>query len=701
MVFQTGQIIGKQYKVIKHLGQGNLGNVYLVTDQELNKNLVLKLFHNYFSKDTVLINRFRDKIKKVRRINSPGTVTIYSFGKLGDQYYLLMEYVLGKNLEDIISEKKLSTKFAIELIINISIIMETVHKAGLVHENLKPRNIIVNSKNKIKIIDFGLTIPEDISKYPYLFDIHYMAPEQLYPLKPTPSIDIYALGVIFYQVLTGKLPFQGENYTDIAMKQQKELNPLPSHICSEIPLQIDRVIIKLLEKEPIKRIQSMYDLRILLSQPVAICPICNQEIPPGGICPNCSENADDITLSAINEDSQIASSNNKEKNIAIVKSNGISLLSFKKKVNKELETNFNSQCFYCGKKLPENFPFCPECFLDAPFDERGEAGTIIVTSAASSADRKKIIKFLGNLNVSQNNILLQLLAKKKFRFLININDDPERAPTLLRNLVKRKADAKIIDIDDFNEIIHYNSWTLPLILIGGTIISLFINVWLAAAMIALTMWSINRNIKKLNLPKIKVLLERLQGIFPDNLKRQCRETSLQIKRNETLVEIFNTIMFHSFELLSTMKKDANSKNLFFQSIKSIEHLLDLAGKNALELNNYELKISPNKENELKNELAYLQKCLRDARYRKKHKVIYKKQKIVNHKLKDYYKHSKILISKYRSLLAMISNLDKMSEKVHAIIKETELTYTDKDIKQLSEDVLLELTTLEKGFEEIK
>ena len=268
-----GEIISDRYQIIKRIGKGGMGVVYLAQQTKLNRNVCLKVLNPALLDDEDAVGRFEREAKGLSRLQHPNIVTIFDYGRDGDLAYIVMEYAQGETLS-----KYLKARGALHVDDFLPIAVQTLkgigeaHKLGLIHRDIKPANIILSElegeKNFVKILDFGLAKlaqgQEDVTKDQQLVgSASYMAPEQILQGQSDTRTDVYALGVMFYLMLAGKKPFVGANDNVVLYKHVNELpKPLQSYVTENqnVPEPLCEVIMQCLSKEPEKRPQTAIDL---------------------------------------------------------------------------------------------------------------------------------------------------------------------------------------------------------------------------------------------------------------------------------------------------------------------------------------------------------------------------------------------------------------------------------------------------------
>jgi serine/threonine-protein kinase len=267
-----------RYQILKELGRGGMGIVFQAQDKQLNEQVAIKILSPMVSGDADALERLKREVSAARRITHPNIIRIHDISEMNGLQYVSMEYFHGTSLKDYIRQNApLSINQAQNIAAQICDGLDAAHKQGIIHRDLKSQNIIVNSLNQIKIIDFGLAHTSHLQGLTATGLImgtpEYMAPEQVAGRKVDERADIYSLGIILYELFTGKVPFSGDSAIAVGFKQMKEDAPKPRSMNAAIPQSVEAVIMKTLEKDPYHRYQTAMevknDLHTAVLQPVA------------------------------------------------------------------------------------------------------------------------------------------------------------------------------------------------------------------------------------------------------------------------------------------------------------------------------------------------------------------------------------------------------------------------------------------------
>jgi len=261
----TGSTFADRYQIIEELGKGGMGRVYKVLDKEVNAKVALKLIKPEIASDKKTIERFRNELKVARDIAHKNVCRMYHLGKEEGAYYITMEYVSGEDLKSFIRRSGLiSVGKAISIANQVCEGLLEAHRLGVVHRDLKPQNIMIDKDGNARIMDFGIARSlraKGITGSGVMIGTpEYMSPEQVEGKEADQRADIYSLGVILYEMVTGRVPFEGDTPFSIGVKQKSEIPRPPKEIKEQIPEDLNRVILKCMEKEKENRYQSVGEL---------------------------------------------------------------------------------------------------------------------------------------------------------------------------------------------------------------------------------------------------------------------------------------------------------------------------------------------------------------------------------------------------------------------------------------------------------
>ena len=270
-----GQKIDGRYQIIRTRGEGGMANVYLAYDTILEREVAVKVLRGDLANDEKFVKRFQREAKAASSLNHPNIVEMYDVGEDDGNYFIVMEYVNGKTLKSLIKKRgALSLSETIDIMLQLTSGIAVAHDSYIIHRDLKPQNVMILEDGRVKITDFGIAVAlnsmELTQTNSVMGSVHYLPPEQANGNGATVKSDIYSLGILMYELLTGKLPFKGDNAVEIAIKQMKE--KIPSIIAQNpsIPQSVENVVLKACAKNPENRYDSVKemhdDLKTVLSE---------------------------------------------------------------------------------------------------------------------------------------------------------------------------------------------------------------------------------------------------------------------------------------------------------------------------------------------------------------------------------------------------------------------------------------------------
>jgi len=281
---KTGTIFARRFEVIEELGKGGMGKVYKVLDKEVNEKIALKLLKTEIATDEKTIERFRNELKFARKIGHPNVCRMYDLNREGETHYITMELVSGEDLKSTITRiGQFPVGKAVSIAKQVCDGLSEAHRLGVVHRDLKPQNIMLDKEGNARIMDFGIARSlkaKGLTGAGVMIGTpEYMSPEQVDVRDVDQRSDIYSLGVILYEMVTGRLPFEGETSIAIAMKHKSEAPRNPKELNSQIPEDLSRVILKCLEKDKEKRYQSAGEVRAELESIERGMPTTERVVP--------------------------------------------------------------------------------------------------------------------------------------------------------------------------------------------------------------------------------------------------------------------------------------------------------------------------------------------------------------------------------------------------------------------------------------
>lgn len=260
-----GQKINDRYKIIRTIGEGGMANVYLAHDTILNRDVAVKVLRGDLADDEKFIRRFQREAIAASSLTHPNIVEIYDVGEDDGNYYIVMEYVDGKTLKNLIKKRGVLTlPEVVDIMLQLTSAIACAHESFIIHRDIKPQNVLILDNGVAKITDFGIAMALNSNELTQtnsvMGSVHYLPPEQANGTGATMKSDIYSLGILMYELLTGKVPFKGENAVEIAIKQMKENIPSITEDHPEIPQSIENIVLKACAKNPDNRYDSVMDM---------------------------------------------------------------------------------------------------------------------------------------------------------------------------------------------------------------------------------------------------------------------------------------------------------------------------------------------------------------------------------------------------------------------------------------------------------
>ena len=262
-MIKLGMLIGERYEILDKIGTGGMSDVYKAKDQKLNRFVAVKVLKQEFSENKNFVSKFRVEAQAAAGLMHPNIVNVYDVGEEEGIHYIVMELVEGITLKKYIEKKvMLTTKEAISIAIQVAMGIEAAHNNHIIHRDIKPQNIIISKEGKVKVTDFGIakaassnTITSNV-----MGSVHYTSPEQARGGFSDAKSDIYSMGITFFEMLTGRVPFNGDTTVAIAIKHIQDEMPTPREFVPEIPVSVEKIVLKCTQKSPDRRYQSMEEM---------------------------------------------------------------------------------------------------------------------------------------------------------------------------------------------------------------------------------------------------------------------------------------------------------------------------------------------------------------------------------------------------------------------------------------------------------
>ena len=260
-----GQLIDNRYKIIRTIGEGGMANVYLAYDTILEREVAVKILRGDLADDEKFVRRFQREANAASSLKHPNIVEMYDVGEDDGKYFIVMEYINGKTLKSLIKKRgALTLEEVMDIMLQLTSAVACAHDSYIIHRDIKPQNVMILEDGRVKITDFGIAMALNSNELTQtnsvMGSVHYLPPEQANGSGSTIKSDIYSLGILMFELLTGKLPFKGENAVEIAIKQMKE--PIPSiiDINPNIPQSVENIVLRACAKNPKNRYDSAAEM---------------------------------------------------------------------------------------------------------------------------------------------------------------------------------------------------------------------------------------------------------------------------------------------------------------------------------------------------------------------------------------------------------------------------------------------------------
>ena len=270
-----GDKLSDRYQIIKSIGEGGMANVYLAYDTILERNVAVKILRGDLATDEKFVRRFQREALSASSLTNENIVEVYDVGEDNGEYYIVMEYVEGKHLKNLLKKRgKLTISEVIDIMLQVTSGLSVAHDSYIIHRDIKPQNIMILENGLVKLTDFGIAVAMNSTQLTQtnsvMGSVHYLPPEMASGKGATLQSDIYSLGILMYELLTGKLPFKGDNAVEIALKHLKEPMPSLRKELPDVPASIENIILRATAKNPKNRYtdaREMYeDLKTCLDE---------------------------------------------------------------------------------------------------------------------------------------------------------------------------------------------------------------------------------------------------------------------------------------------------------------------------------------------------------------------------------------------------------------------------------------------------
>ena len=260
-----GQKINDRYQILRTIGEGGMANVYLAHDTILDRDVAVKILRGDLADDEKFVRRFQREAISASSLSHPNIVEMYDVGEDDGQYYIVMEYVEGKTLKSLVKRRgSLTLTEVIDIMLQLTSAVACAHDSYIIHRDIKPQNVLIKDDGTVKITDFGIAMALNSNELTQtnsvMGSVHYLPPEQANGSGATIKSDIYSLGILMFELLTGKLPFKGDNAVEIAIKQMRDQIPSVCAMNPEIPQSIENVILKACAKNPKNRYENVLEM---------------------------------------------------------------------------------------------------------------------------------------------------------------------------------------------------------------------------------------------------------------------------------------------------------------------------------------------------------------------------------------------------------------------------------------------------------
>ncbi|MPZ70705.1 MAG: protein kinase [Actinobacteria bacterium] len=277
-------LLGGRYRIGEGIAAGGMGVVYKARDERLNRTVVVKILREHLAQDPRFVERFRREARAVASLSHPNIAGIFDYGEDEGRHFIVMEFAEGSDLAEVIRDRgPLEPALAARIAAQICVALDHAHAAGIIHRDIKPANVIVDDHGRVKVTDFGIARAAGDSNLTVtgtmLGTAHYLSPEQASGDKVVPASDIYALGIVLYEMLTGEVPFTADSAVAVAMRHATDEVPAPSSVDPDITEELDSVVARATAKDPAARWSGGRAMAAALAAAVSTAPVVDGDIP--------------------------------------------------------------------------------------------------------------------------------------------------------------------------------------------------------------------------------------------------------------------------------------------------------------------------------------------------------------------------------------------------------------------------------------